>query len=235
MLGRVKAAVEALAADALATKVYAPGEDGTMRPRLRLISPLGAGADRLVATEALRLGYALEVPLPFAQAAYEGTFPDSVAEFRTLLAEAGPRVLTLDGDAADDIVRPRSYAAVGRLVVRNCDLLIAVWDDTKPAKGSGGTTDTVRFALHAGEPVWWLRADGTHPPILLTEIVHLAQPEDALSGDAALHAWLDEYLRGAILPPPPPEPARAQHVRPPGAASAGLARRRGRSLARLPR
>lgn len=208
VLGRVKAEIERLAANARAAAVYEPGADGKPRPSLRLISPLGAGADRLVAAEALRLGYALEVALPFAQADYEGTFPNSVAEFRTLLAEAGPRVLTLDGDAVDPILRARSYGAVGRLLVRNCDLLIAIWDDRKPPKGPGGTTDTVRFAVHTGVPVWWLHADGAHEPKLLADLLHLAQPDDAPSGEAALDAWLRQHLADTILPPVPPDPPR---------------------------
>ena len=205
VLGRVKAGLDALAVDTRAVAVYEPGADGTVRPKLRMVSPLGAGADRLVAAEALRLGYALEVPLPFAQADYEATFPDSVPEFRALLAEAGPRVLTLDGDAADPVLRARSYGEVGRLVARNCDLLIAIWDDRKLPKGRGGTSDTVRFAVHTSVPVWWLHADGAHEPRLLTESLHLEQPEDAPSGDKAVEA-LDTRLRDTILPPVPPQP-----------------------------
>ncbi len=97
-----------------------------------------------MAAEALRLGYALEVSLPFAQADYEATSPDGVPEFRALLAQAGPRVLTLDGDTADPVLRTRSYEEVRRLVARNCDLLIALWDDREPPGDRGGTSDTVR-------------------------------------------------------------------------------------------
>ena len=206
VLDRVKAELEAPAAEKRAAAVYAPGADSRPQPELRLVSLLGAGADRLVAEEALRLGYRLDAPLPFAQAAYEATFLDSVAEFRALLRAARPRTLILDGDTADDIVRWRSYGEVGRLVVRNCDLLIAIWDDNRPPKGPGGTADTVRFAVHTGVPVWWLHADGAHEPALLTDVLHLAQPQDAPSGEAALNAWLRQHLRDTILPPEPPQP-----------------------------
>jgi hypothetical protein len=167
ILDQVKIELERLAGDPRAVAAYAPDEDGKLRPKLRIISPLGEGADRLVAAEALQLGYALEVPLPFGQGAYEDTFPNSVAEFRDLLAQAGKRIVTLDGDAADPILRPDSYGAVGRYVVRNWDLLIAIWGDKRPRKGPGGTTDTVRFAVRAGVPIFRLHADGSREPKLL--------------------------------------------------------------------
>src|SRR6266511_4663437 len=43
-------------------------------PILRVISPLAEGSDRLIAQEALALGFELESPLPFARDAYERDF-----------------------------------------------------------------------------------------------------------------------------------------------------------------
>ncbi len=208
ILGQVRAELEALACDARAKAAYLTESDAALRPSLRIVSPLAEGADRLVAEEALRLDYTLEALLPFEQRAYEATFPDSIAEFQILLRRAS-RVLILDGDSGDAIVRGRSYGEAGRLVARNCDLLIAVWDNTKPAKGPGGTADTVRFAVHAGVPVWWLHADGEAEPRLLADMVHLAQPEDAPAGSAALQAWLHQRITDAVLPPEPTDEKRS--------------------------
>jgi hypothetical protein len=175
--------------------------DETKPPRLRLLSPLAVGADRLVAEAALPLGYALEAVLPFAQAEYENDFPDSVAGFRGLLAQAAGK-LELDGGRGDD--ENRSYEAVGRHVVRNADLLVALWDG-RPANGRGGTGDIVRFAVRVGVPVWWIPADGSDPPRLLRTILDLREPRHAPVGEAAEQA-LCELLRRAVLPPQVPPP-----------------------------
>jgi hypothetical protein len=45
-----------------------------------------------------------------------------------------------------------SYLALGRWLVDSCDLLIAAWDGTAPAK-PGGTGDVVALALVASRPV----------------------------------------------------------------------------------
>lgn len=200
--------VAACARHPSARRVYDPGP-----PLLRLISPLADGADRLVAAAAPD-GYQLDVVLPFPKDAYKATFnPDAheegVAAFDALLERAGPRVLTLDGDTEDATDRRRGYEAVGRLVVRNCELLIAIWDDNTPAKGKGGTADTVQFAIRAGVPVWWIDAAGRHPPRWLQDT--LDQPRLGEPGPDALPARdaLREYVAKVILPP---DPGRDQHA-----------------------
>lgn len=170
-------------------------------PAFRLLSPLAEGADRLVAEAAVLLGYGLEAPLPFTQADYESDFPATVAAFRALLAQATHK-LELDGGRGDD--ENPSYEAVGRYVVRNADLLIAIWDG-RPATGRGGTGDIVRFAIRAGVPVWWLPSGGIDPPRLLRTPLDLREPQRAPAGEAAEQA-LRDLLRRAVLPPPAPPP-----------------------------
>ena len=210
LLSTIRTEVHRCASLDTARRVYDPNKATV----LRLISPLADGADRLVASEALACGFTLEAPLPFPQDAYEATFthhsPEqhaaSVAEFKTLLDAAGPRVLTLDGDSLDDIDRRRSYEAVGRLVVRNCDLLIAIWDDEKPARGRGGTADTVLYALRAGVPVWWIHAAKDVPPRWLADILDL--PRIGIGEPPAISSQdqLTAYVAKAILPPRFSEP-----------------------------
>ena len=61
--------------------VYAEGQ-----PLLRLVSPLAEGADRLVAEEAGKLNYVLDVVLPLRKQDYEQDFLGSVEQFERLLA-----------------------------------------------------------------------------------------------------------------------------------------------------
>jgi hypothetical protein len=170
-------------------------------PSFRLLSPLAEGADRLVAEAALPLGYVLEAPLPFPQADYESDFRASVPAFRALLGRAAHR-LELDGARGDH--EDPSYEAVGRHVVRNADLMIAIWDG-RAAGGRGGTADIVRFAISAGVPVWWLPSDGTEQARLLRTLHDLRDPRHALAGELAAQA-LRELLRHVVLPPPAPPP-----------------------------
>ncbi len=193
LLALVASKLNELAKDPLAQAVYAPGA-----PLLRLVSPLAEGADRLVAEEGLKAGFALYAPLPFAQAEYERDFPDSVDAFRALLARA--ETLELDGDRAN----AESYREVGRYVVRNCDLLIGVWDGEE-AHGAGGTAEIVQFAVSARLPVWWIDARGTNPPRLIDAAAHLRDPSSAPAGEAA-RAALKQYIEKSILPPALPHP-----------------------------
>jgi hypothetical protein len=193
-LGLIRTRIAALAADPDLAPFYAPD-----KPLLRIISPLAEGADRLVAEQALALGYRLTAPLPFAQADYETDFPDSVETFRALLAQAGEDVLALDGGRSGQ--EPRSYEAVGRLVVRHCDLLIAIWDG-QPAKGRGGTAEIVRYAARHGQPIWWITPDGAAP----VWVNSLRAVQDRAAGQdpaAALARYLDAFIRPPPLPPKP--------------------------------
>ena len=173
-------------------------------PIFRLLSPLAEGADRLVAEEALALGYQLTAPLPFRADEYARDFPATAAAFHDLLAQASPRVLELDGGRGPD--EARSYEAAGRLVVRNCDLLIAIFDGG-PGGGRGGTAEIARFASRFGPPVWWLRADGTGDPVWVTEPRSLLHPSLAPRG-AAAEKELRHYLARSLVPPVPRPHAR---------------------------
>jgi hypothetical protein len=110
----------------------------------RLISPLAEGADRIVAEEALSLGYELQSPLPFLEEEYKKDFktPDSQAEFKRLRDRASA-IFELDGSRHGE---EESYEAVGRVVLRHCDVLIALWNG-RPAVGKGGTGQIVSEAL----------------------------------------------------------------------------------------
>jgi len=176
------------------------------------LSPLAEGADRLAARIAHARGYALSVPMPFHRAEYEWDFKtgESLDEFRMMLGWAGANTLELDGGrndtARDRYDEGRSYEAVGRFVVRNCDLLIAVWSG-RPGRGRGGTADIVQFAADFGPPVWWIHAERDVPPVWINDPSDLrdAAPR-ADQADRSLLAYLAQ-----LVPPPgfTPEPANS--------------------------
>ena len=194
---------------------YSPcGSDGTL-PRLCLLSPLAKGADRHAARSALAVGYDLCVPMPFEVEEYEKDFTGSdganadeeqltaeedLTEFRHLLGRS-KRQLCLDGARKDPVtgfdLEGRSYEAVGRFVVRNCDLLVAVWDGA-PAKGRGGSADVVRFAATVGVPVWWISATQDVAPKWIADIQDLRDP---VTEKITAEEKLQKYLGRLVLPP----------------------------------
>jgi hypothetical protein len=173
ILTLVKGEILGLADAEQAREVYCPESDNTIQPKFVFVSPLAEGADRVAADEALKLSYQLKAPLPFAPDEYESDFPDTVNEFRRLLLQADSVVL--DGARGD--YEERSYEAVGRFVVNNSDLLIAVWDG-EPAKGRGGTGDIVELAVELGVRV-------VHVPIGEVGEFHLSETRLQLGGDIA--------------------------------------------------
>jgi hypothetical protein len=132
---------------------------------LRAISPLAEGSDRIFAEEALALGYELCSPLPFLQKEFEKDFTppaaletDSLSHFRELLAEArdSGRLTLFQLEGSREHLAD-SYAAAGRVVLNQSDLLVTVWDGGEPA-GAGGTVHTLYDALHYHVPVIWIDA-----------------------------------------------------------------------------
>ena len=106
-----------------------------------LISALAEGADRLVASCALSLGWQLCAVLPLTQDDYETDFHDdeSVAEFRELLKRS-TWVKVLD---AKHHLRPGCYHELGLWLSQQAQVLIALWDGEQ-AKGPGGTAEVIQ-------------------------------------------------------------------------------------------
>ena len=119
---------------------------------LRVISALAEGADRLVADVALKCGCDLIVPLPMPAEEYERDFPDSVAEFRKLMARAPPGnvfVLPSAQDGGFPLTheqRDARYLEAGIYVAGQCHLLLALWDGVRN-NAIAGTAEVVRFKL----------------------------------------------------------------------------------------
>lgn len=163
VLSEVLDSVKTTVASAWDDSLYASSAD--RRIVLRAISPLAEGTDRLFATAALDLGYALCCVMPFPQAEFENDFapasaqePDALGGFRRLLdrASVDPEFTRyeLDGDRSDIA---SAYGAAGRVVLNQSDLLVVVWDGQRTGK-RGGTEETFEDAIARGVPAIWIDA-----------------------------------------------------------------------------
>ena len=124
--------------------------------RLRVLSPLAAGADQIVAEAGLDLGYTLQCALPFERVQYTASFRDgheAALESYWRLLDRAESVLEIDGNY--DIARESAYQAVGRVVLTYSDILIAIWDGQRE-KGDGGTAQVVRQAYAQGISIVWI-------------------------------------------------------------------------------
>jgi len=138
---------------------------------LLMLTPLADGGDRIAARAAVALDVPLFVPLPFARDEYERDFdtPESLAEFRELVAGARVRELPLaPGISADQIAargpaRNRQYAQLGMFISSHCQVLLALWDG-KPSDALGGTAQVVDYHITNAMP--WLEKRDIAPNLL---------------------------------------------------------------------
>ena len=119
---------------------------------LRVISPLAEGSDRLIARVGLEhrpIPYDLQCVFPFPADIYRRDFTErseiaegnSAQEFDELRAQASS-VLELDSERDE----PNAYVAVGLTVVRQCDVLLAIWDGQVAQRAWGHTRGRARSA-----------------------------------------------------------------------------------------
>ncbi len=204
VLTAIKEILDSAGAEARALGCYRPEP-----PLLRIISALAEGADRIAAEEAMELGAELQVVLPFAKEEYERDFETDASkeEFRALMARANGAVMTLDGrgvrpatkdeTAKQKAAEDRAYRAAGLMMLRQSDVVIAVWDGEKPVS-SAGTGAIAKDALKLGLPVVWIDSrDPDAVPALLTEIDH--STGDNKHGTHQL-PHLSDLLRALLLP-----------------------------------
>ena len=160
---------------------------------LHLMSGLAEGADRLAAYAALESGIRLVACLPMEQSLYETEFKSagSRREFVELLGRAS-RIVTLplaDNTTAQaarpqGLPRDLQYEALGRYLIAQSQILIALWDgiDTELP---GGTASVVRAQLG-------IRKDGgdidPDNPLDLPEtgpVYHIVTPRTGVSAPPA--------------------------------------------------
>jgi hypothetical protein len=171
--------------------------------RIRLVSPLAEGADSIVADEALKRGWALDVVVPFFRDDYAQDFAAGSARdlFLGQLAQA-EAVFELPGERAGEDGAAAAYERAGRVALAQTDLLLAIWD-SGPVHGRGGAAQIVAEAVTLGIPVIHIDPAEAHPPVLLwdgLEEVDLGKQtiETVARGDLTR---LDALI-GELLDPP---------------------------------
>lgn len=121
---------------------------------LQLLSGLAEGADRLVAQIALDNQAELIAVLPMEQSFYEPDFEsdESRREFRELLGRS-TKIISLplvEGNTRENIReqsrRDLQYEALGKYLISQCQILIALWDGNETML-LGGTSSIVNAQL----------------------------------------------------------------------------------------
>jgi hypothetical protein len=184
-------------------------------PAFRLVCGFAEGADQ-IAVATCPAGWRIEAILPFPRENYLLDFATSAAgdgrdvseEFLQSLAKAAV-VTELPAPSG---AREQGYAEAGGFMLRQIDILVAVWDG-KPPK-AGGTGAVLREAAAGGIPVVWLSTENEAPPKLITRAPTMGDPQ------AAAFEWNDTALT-AVLAPDLAAPERSTS---PDSARAGLER-----------
>ena len=164
--------------------------------KLRLLSPLAEGADRLVANVAKELGMELAVVMPMPRGVYcsEFTSEESIAEFDSLYARANDvfelpiaRNGTVDSISQPGRARDLQYAQSGVFLSAHCHILLALWDG-KMSGQLGGTAQVVRFHHHDIMPGYTTRTVATQQMLIDDEsdlIYHIVCSREGPNGAPA--------------------------------------------------
>jgi hypothetical protein len=185
-------------------------------PRIRLVSGMAEGADQM-AIAARPEGWAIDAILPFPYKDYKKDFEKSAAdadrnveaEFDAALREASAVLELPEIDFPED--RNSGYARLGGFLVRQIDVLVAVWDG-KPEEGAGGTAEVVRKALLARIPVVWIATLEDVVPRMIEVVERDGRPV-APPADCT-HGALMEAISAIVALPrdvPPAEACESGH------------------------
>lgn len=159
-------------------------------PRLRVISALAEGVDRMAAEHGLELGYELQCPLPDQCEVYKKSFeyPEDTPQFYKLLAQA-TSIFEID---ASNTESSQAYADASRVMMLHSDLLIAVWDGRK-TKYIAGTYATMQEARRKHIPILYVPVEAKSDD----EVIMFLDTERYTDWRAAIDLYLSEIL----LPP----------------------------------
>ena len=119
-------------------------------PKMRLVTALANGADTIAADAALSAGWQLDACLPFVRNEYANDFADGAdrENYEQLLIRA-TSTFALNGERHE---ADAAYEAVGRVVLDQSDILLAIWDGDV-GRGRGGTARVVAEAIGRHIPV----------------------------------------------------------------------------------
>ncbi|MCF0039740.1 DUF4231 domain-containing protein [Dyadobacter fanqingshengii] len=131
----------------------------TKYENVEAMSALAVGADTIFVEEAFKQQLPVRYFLPFSITEYRKDFDtaESLALFDQLLYQNknAHRVVS-DLQNFNQAERNEAYLAVGKHLVDEADIILAVWDG-QPAIGTGGTGDVVAYARQQGKEVHIIR------------------------------------------------------------------------------
>lgn len=179
---------------------YAKNTNGDVSHGARLVSGLAEGADQM-AIKARPPGWAIDAILPFPKAEYLLDFEKSARDGRDVtndfLKAYGqsatkaelprdpllPHAIPADAKGQEKYwqIRSQAYARLGRFLLSQIDILVAVWDGRRE-EGAGGTAEVVRGAVNAGIPVLWVSTFEDVPARLVHETGGDARPITEATG-----------------------------------------------------
>jgi hypothetical protein len=118
--------------------------------QLNLHTALASGADQIAAICARSTGYFVRATLPFEAHEYrqDFAFGEELDTFEQAVA-AADEIVALPGNRSE---AEAAYVRVGQLLVREADIMIAIWDG-EAGRGPGGTAHVVELALQSSVPV----------------------------------------------------------------------------------
>ena len=184
---RVASTVERILLDIRAA-VEAMPQSPSAPIRLVVVSPMAQGADQLIATSAVAVGFRLAAVLPAAQADYERTFDlgtedEDIRKLRDLIAKAHPPegegCLILDGDMSSADGRDRAFLACANAVIQGADIVMAILSRDRWNSQSG---QTVRDALDRDIPIIVIAPEAPDEAVL-----HVRSDPEKIASQAAIH------------------------------------------------
>ncbi len=196
---RLGGALDRLRQEALAILERERGSFADQPPRFTLVSPLASGADQLAARLALERNWDVQTVLPMAAENYRELDPAAARHLPELM-ERSRCVLQLPSNTRDP---DQAFVLTARATVAHCDLLIAVWDGL-PARGRGGTAETVDVALTRGTPVLHIPLEVDAGEALMWSAfdpVVITAPGDACCRRKLTPALLRAVLEALLAPP----------------------------------
>jgi hypothetical protein len=152
-------------ADLVLRAIMAAGGD-VAPASFRLVTGLADGADSIVADRALALGWTLNVVLAFERDDFACDFAEGEARVAHEKRLAGAEAVFALPGRRDEAGSGAAYERVGRTVLAQSDLLIAVWDN-EPARGPGGAAQIAAEAVLQNMPVILVEPTIAAPPVLL--------------------------------------------------------------------
>lgn len=161
-------------------------------PQLVLLSSLADGADAMAVrqcSQAWTIVGLLPAPANEYEAALRNSAPagngDVAVEEHVEARERAARVTVLPPPRPQD---PKGLVRSRDLLLRQVDVLVAVWDGVSAGAPAGGTADTVDRASDAGIPIIWIAANRQLRPWVIRRVEDVARDTpmaDATSGPIA--------------------------------------------------